>query len=169
MPNGRPGGSPGRWSSRGGRRIDRRPASGPGGVPAVNELTLSDFVGGTPQEPRRRSRRSSERRVKQRRRRVWVMLLVGLIVVCAAAGAALVGLRPLIASFNQPTDYTGAGTGSVQVKIPDGATGTAIGQVLVDDGVVLSVKGFVAAFSNDPLSGSIEPGTYAMKQHMSSA
>ena len=135
----------------------------------MNELTLSEMVGGAPQEPRRRSRRSSERRLKRRKRRTWVMMLIGLLVIGGAAGGAWVGLRPLIASFNQPTDYTGTGTGSVQVKIPDGASGTAIGQVLQDRGVVLSVKGFVAAYNKDQRSGSIQPGTYSLKTQMSSA
>jgi UPF0755 protein len=135
----------------------------------VNELTLSEMVGGAPQGPRRRSRRSSERRLKRRRRRTWVLVLIALLVLGGAAGAAWAGLRPLIASLNQPTDYTGPGSGSIQVKIPDGATGTAIGQVLQADGVVLSVKGFVDVYSNDPRGGSIQPGTYAMKLRMSSA
>jgi UPF0755 protein len=137
----------------------------------VNELTLSEMVGGAPQEPRRRSRRSSERRLKRRKRRTWVMMLIGLVVIGAAAGGAWVGLRPVIDSFNQPTDYTGAGSGadSVQVKIPDGASGTAIGQVLQERGVVLSVKGFVAAYNKDQRSGSIQPGTYSLKIRMSSA
>jgi UPF0755 protein len=138
-------------------------------VPAVNELTLSEMVGGAPQEPRRRSRRSSERRLKQRKRRTWVMMLIGLLVIGGAAGGAWVGLKPMIASFNQPTDYAGAGTGSVEVKIPDGASGTAIGQMLQDKDVVRSVKGFVAAFNDDKRSGSIQPGTYALKHQMSSA
>jgi UPF0755 protein len=135
----------------------------------VNELTLSEMVGGAPQEPRRRSRRSSERRLQRRKRRTWVMVLIGLVVIGAAAGGAWVGVRPLIASFNRPTDYTGAGSGSVQVKIPDGASGTSIGQVLEERGVVLSVKGFVSAYNKDQRSGSIQPGTYSLKTRMSAA
>jgi UPF0755 protein len=140
-------------------------------VPAVNELSLSEMVGGAPMEPpQRRSRRGSERRRKKRRRRTWVMFLIGALVLAGAAGGAWVGLiRPLVSSLNQPTDYPGPGSGSVAVKIPDGATGTAIGKVLQEQGVVLTVKGFVAAFTKDSRSGSIQPGSYTLKSQMSSA
>lgn len=137
----------------------------------MNELSLSEMVGGMPTDPpQRRSRRGSERRKKKRRRRTWVMFLVGAVVLAGAAGGAWVGLiRPLVSSLNQPTDYPGPGSGTVEVRIPDGATGTAIGQVLQERGVVLTVKGFVAAFTKDSRSGSIQPGSYTLKSQMSSA
>jgi len=137
----------------------------------VNELSLSEMVGGAPMEPpQRRSRRGSERRKKKRRRRTWVMFLVGALVLAGAVGGAWVGLiEPMVSSLNQPTDYPGPGSGTVEVQIPDGATGTAIGQVLQERGVVLTVKGFVAAFTRDDRSGSIQPGTYSLKSQMSSA
>jgi peptidoglycan lytic transglycosylase G len=137
-------------------------------VPAVNELSLADVVGGLPQEPQRRSRRNSERRKKKRRRRTWVLMLVSMIVVGGAVGGAWLGLKPLLAAFNQPSDYKGPGTGQVTVTIPDGATGTAIGQALQAKGVVLTVKGFVSAFGNNPNSGSIQPGSYSLKYQMTS-
>jgi UPF0755 protein len=137
----------------------------------VNELSLADVVGGLPsQDPQRRSRRSSERRRKKRRRRTWVIVLISLLVVGGATGVAWVGfLAPLVASLNAPTDYAGPGSGRIEATIPDGASGTAIGQVLQGKGVVLTVKGFVAAFGANPASGSIQPGTYALKARMRSA
>jgi UPF0755 protein len=97
------------------------------------------------------------------------MLMSGLAVIALLGFGAWAGLRPVIASFNQPTDYPGPGTGQVQVVVPDGASGQAIGQVLQTDGVVLSVKGFVQAYSNNPRSSSIQPGTYRLRRQMTSA
>jgi UPF0755 protein len=139
-------------------------------VPAVNELSLADMVGGLPhQDPPRRSRRGSERRQKKRRRRTWLLVLVALVVVGGAAGGAWVGLKPLIAGWNEPNDYAGPGSGTVQVRVPDGATGTAIGQALQDKDVVKSVKGFIEAFGANPASSKIQPGTYTLKKQMRSA
>jgi UPF0755 protein len=78
-------------------------------------------------------------------------------------------LRPLVASLTAPTDFVGAGTGSVRVEIPEGATGTAIGEVLQQNGVILTVKSFVTAYKADRRSATIQPGMYALKQKMSSA
>jgi len=136
----------------------------------VNELSLAEMVGGLPHEdPPRRSRRGSERRKKKRRRRTWLLVLVALVVVGGAAGGAWVGLKPLISGWNAPNDYPGPGTGTVQVRVPDGATGTAIGQVLQDKDVVKSVKGFIEAFGANPASATIQPGTYVLKRQMRSA
>jgi UPF0755 protein len=136
----------------------------------VNELSLADMVGGLPpQEPLRRSRRGSERRRKKRRRRTWLLVLVSLLVVGGAVGASWAGVKSMIAGLNQPTDYPGPGGARVEVTIPDGASGTAIGQVLQDKSVVLTVKGFVEAFGDNPNSAGIQPGTYAMKEQMRSS
>ena len=135
----------------------------------MNELSLADMVGGLPpQEPHRRSRRGSERRRKKRRRRTWLLVLISLIVVGGAVGASWVGLSSLVAGFNAPSDYAGPGTGQVEVVIPEGASGTAIGQLLQKKGVVLTVKGFVAAFGANPGSAGIQPGTYSLRSGMRS-
>ena len=97
------------------------------------------------------------------------MILIGVLVVGVAGAGAWVGLRPLIASFSKPIDYAGPGSGSVSVAVPDGATGQAIGALLQADDVVLTVKGFVQAYNNNPASGSIQPGTYRLKRQMASS
>ena len=134
----------------------------------MNELSLADMVGAGHPQPPRRSRRTSERRKKKRRRRTWLSVLIALVVIGGAVGGAWVGLRSMISQFNQPTDYAGPGEGSVPVRVPDGASGTAIGQLLVEKGVVLSVKGFVDAFGQNPNSAGIQPGTYTLKLRMRS-
>jgi UPF0755 protein len=91
-------------------------------------------------------------------------VVVGLIVVALVGG--LVAVRSL---FGAPADYTGAGTGSVQVTIPQGASASRIGEILVDGDVVASVGAFTDAAAAEPQSRSISPGTYAMAQQMSGA
>lgn len=136
----------------------------------MNELSLADVVGRTSTgPPGRKSRRGQEKRRRKRRRRTGVILLIALALLGGAVGGAWLGLRPLISSLTAPTDYPGPGTGSVQVKIPEGASGTAIGDVLQRNGVVLTVKGFVTAYKANPRSATIQPGTYAVKREMSSA
>ncbi|MDQ1288472.1 MAG: hypothetical protein QG622_2037 [Actinomycetota bacterium] len=134
----------------------------------MNELSLADVVGQPVHGSGRRSRRNQEKRRKKRRRRTWVTFLLTLVVIGGAVGGAWVGLRPLIAAMNKPSDYPGPGTGSVEVKVPDGATGAAIGDLLQEKGVVLTVKGFVTAYKANPRSATIQPGTYAMKKEMTS-
>lgn len=132
-------------------------------------MSLEDVVSGGGQRPHRRSRRAAEKRRKRRRARSFVIILISLAVVAGAVGVAWIGFRPVIASLTAPNDYTGAGTGSVTVIIPDGASGTAIANVLAQKGVVKTSKAFVDAFNNDPRSAQIQPGTYQLRSHMSAA
>lgn len=136
----------------------------------MNEMSLADVVSRASAGPSgRRGRRSAERRRRKRRRRTGLILLVTLVLLGGAVGGAWLGLRPLIASLTAPTDYPGPGTGSVEVRIPEGATGTAIGQLLQQKDVVLTVKGFVTAYKANPRSATIQPGTYRLKQKMPAA
>ena len=88
----------------------------------MNEMSLADVVGGASSSgPGRRSRRNREKRRKQRRRRTGVTVLIVLLLLGGAVGGAWLGLRPLVTRLTAPNDYEGPGTGSVSVKIPDGA------------------------------------------------
>jgi UPF0755 protein len=133
-------------------------------------MSLSDVVHGSPHGPRRRSQRAAEKRRKKRRRRTWVTALVLVAGLTAAGAGAWLGLRPIVSSiassFGAPEDYTGSGTTAVDVKIPAGATGTKIAQILLDAGVVKSVKAYLDAADKTPGSTGIQPGTYALKKQM---
>jgi UPF0755 protein len=72
-----------------------------------------------------------------------------------------------MSSFGAPQDYKGSGTTPVDVKIPPGATGTKIAQLLVDAGVVKSTKAYLDAADQTAASTSIQAGTYALKKQMS--
>lgn len=92
---------------------------------------------------------------------IFVALLV--MVLCIAAI-----VLPRALSFSKSTqDYTGTGTGEIEVVIPEGATGRGIAQVLADQGVVATTKAFVDACSDDERCRSIQPGTYQLKKQMS--
>jgi UPF0755 protein len=136
----------------------------------MSETFLSDVVDDVPQGSRRRSQRAAVKRRRRRRRRTWVSVLVVLAVVVGGTfGAWRYGLQPLLASINEPDDYAGPGTGQATVKIPSGASGSAIGTLLKDAGVVKSGKAFVTAYNANSQASGIQAGTYRLRQQMSAA
>jgi UPF0755 protein len=132
----------------------------------MTEVSLSDVVPGPPQGSRRRTQRAAEKRRKRRRRRTWVTVLIMVVVLGSAGAGAWLGLRPLLASFNAPDDYTGSGSGQVAVRIPPGATGSRIAAILVDAGVVKTAKAYLNVADDTPASQAIQPGTYSLKKQM---
>lgn len=120
-----------------------------------------------------RSRRlASERRAarkRKRRRRVRSFFII-VLVLGLLAGASYVAYDQL---FNSSTtasdDFPGPGSGSVEVTIDEESSGRAIGQTLVDAGVVKSVGAFVRQFETNRAAMSIRPGTYRLKLQMSAS
>src|SRR6476469_6532776 len=98
----------------------------------------------------RRSSRDLRRRRARRRGRRTVILLVALVMVGGAAFFAYTALRPTIESLTEAKDYSGPGTGKVEVTIAEGASGRAIGRVLADADVVKTAGAFVDAAASDP-------------------
>jgi UPF0755 protein len=103
---------------------------------------------------------------RRRRRRRRVALAVSLVVLAGLALGIVFGGRQVLDLVNPP-DFTGAGTGSVQIRVQDGDTLKTIGQTMVDSGVIASVRPFVKAAEGTPQATSISPGTYALRHHMS--
>jgi UPF0755 protein len=132
----------------------------------MNDLSLVD-IGAAPGGGR--GARGSDRRRKQRgKHTVWLVLLgLGLLV----GGAAVVWftVRPIVAGWNTPDDYVGAGTGTVEVVVPAGASGSKIASVLQAADVVKSASVFITAANADPASASIQPGVYTLHKQMSAA
>jgi len=83
------------------------------------------------------------------------------------AAAAVVALLPLVSSLTESNDYTGSGSGAVSVVVHSGDTSRVIGTALVKAGVVKTSRAFDQAASASPRSGSIQPGTYALRAKMS--
>ncbi|RFU22749.1 endolytic transglycosylase MltG [Geodermatophilus marinus] len=95
-------------------------------------------------------------------------IVLSLAVLVALVGGIVVGGRALIGLVNPAAeDYTGQGTGEVQVRVAVGDTLSDIGRSLVDAGVIASVSPFVAAAEANPAATGIQPGVYALREEMS--
>lgn len=115
----------------------------------------------------RRGSRREEGRPRKRRSRFGCLALA-LLLVLGAAAAGYYGLREYQERFGAAPDYTGDGTGQVEVEIPEGATTSQIGNILKENGVVKSHDAFVEAAATDETAAqSIQPGVYYLREQMS--
>lgn len=137
----------------------------------MSEMSLSDVVlkQREPERSGRSARRRQERRQKRRRRRALLAVVLSVVIVTGAVGIAWVGLSPLIDRLTEPDDYTGNGSGDVQVRIAPGSSGAAIGRVLEDADVVKTQKAFVDQARGNARAAAIQPGTYTLRKQMSAA
>jgi UPF0755 protein len=106
-----------------------------------------------------------KRKSAMRRAAPWIALTVLVLVIGAAGG----GFFYFWHSYLHPPDYSGPGTGSVTVQIKSGETATQVGQQLLDQGVVASVRAFANAAKDSGHGSSLEPGYYGMHKHMAAA
>ncbi len=111
----------------------------------------------------------ARRRRRVRRRRALVALLLAVCVVGGGAWAAWGTLGPVVARLTESDDWEGSGTGSVDVKVSQGDSGRAIGRTLAEAGVVKTSGAFVSAAQAQPGMAGIQPGTYRLRERMSSA
>ncbi len=91
-----------------------------------------------------------------------LLVLAGLVTGIVLGGRALIGLLD-----PEAQDFAGPGTGTVDVRIDDGATLSDIARTLVDEGVIASSAPFVEAAEADPASMGIQPGIYSLRAQMS--
>ncbi|MET4059162.1 UPF0755 protein [Arthrobacter sp. UYP6] len=115
----------------------------------------------------RRSRRPSREKQRRRRRRTIVMLVVLVFFAGVVFGLTLF-LRDLL-GMNDIKDYEGAGTGSVSFTVAEGDGPLVIGNKLETADIVATSKEFVNAFQTESDGREIQPGSYEMKQQMSSS
>jgi UPF0755 protein len=96
------------------------------------------------------------------------VLLVALVLVGGSGYAVWTNLDSLLGLTTplESKDFPGPGGDQVNVEIPEGATGTAMGEELYEAGVVASVPAFTAAFEANPESVLIRPGTHTMLEEM---
>ncbi|MFE5633531.1 endolytic transglycosylase MltG [Streptomyces sp. NPDC056543] len=94
-------------------------------------------------------------------------LVVALVLVGGVGGIGYFGYQFWQGQFGEAPDFTGAGSGSVQVEIPKDSGGYEIGNILKKAGVVKSVDAFVAAQGKNPKGLSIQAGVYTLKKEMS--
>ncbi len=104
-----------------------------------------------------------------RRGRRWTAILVALALVVGGGVVAVKFISPIVDSIRHPgpDDYAGGGTGQVTIVIKPGDSGTTIANTLQRAGVIKTVDAFNEEASNEPAFGSIAPGTYQLRKHMS--
>ncbi|HKY56596.1 MAG TPA: endolytic transglycosylase MltG [Aeromicrobium sp.] len=91
-----------------------------------------------------------------------------LVLLSVVVGALLYGALRFTGMIGSAADYSGSGTGSVEVVIKPGATGVQIGEVLEEAGVVKTAEAFYQESLSDDRSSMIQPGTFRLRQQMSS-
>lgn len=117
-----------------------------------------------------RSRRRANRDRSRRTGASCLAVLLAGAVLLAAAFFAFGSLRSLLPGASEPSDYEGAGHGTVEVEITSGQSGSEIGESLVEAGVVKSTSSFTSVAATQPdKAAAIQPGTYSMRQEMSAA
>lgn len=117
----------------------------------------------------RRAQRPERQQRRIRRRRKTIVMALALALFAAVVVFAVSFISPFFAGGEDPlADYPGPGTGSVAVDIEQGAATITIAQNLVDSGVVASTGAFMSALRADDSGNLIQPGTYEMKEKMSS-
>jgi UPF0755 protein len=99
-------------------------------------------------------------------RRRLAVAIVAVAVIGIVVAAVLFSARIFDGLFGAPADYSGRGTGTVQVQVEQGDSITAIGETLVDEGVVASVDAFVEAANSNDEASTIGPGYYELHKHM---
>ncbi|WUH94710.1 endolytic transglycosylase MltG [Streptomyces sp. NBC_00433] len=105
----------------------------------------------------------------KKRRSGCACLTVLLVLGGGLAGGVYYGYGVYQDHFGPAPDYSGNGTGSVQVEIPKGSTLTTMGNLLKKAGVVKSVDAFTAAARGNPKGQSIQAGVYLLNKNMSAA
>ncbi|MBO1754279.1 endolytic transglycosylase MltG [Allobranchiibius sp. CTAmp26] len=142
----------------------------------VRERDVHQQVAAPPPPARRPRRRGSHPDERRPAVRGCLAMIVGALVI----GAALIFAVSTLGSSFLPKfggggalagggDYVGAGTGTVSITVAPGDSGTTIGATLQKAGVVKSASSFTALAANNSQFATLQPGTYRMRRHMSSA
>ncbi|MFF9640783.1 endolytic transglycosylase MltG [Kitasatospora aureofaciens] len=132
------------------------------------EAEQTGFLG-EQDESREAQKKRKEKGKKAGRRNGGACLVVALVLVGLLGGAGWWGYGFYQSHFGPPPDFTGDGTGSVQVEVKPGAVGGQIGLALKNAGVVKSVDAFAKACDAEPKCNTIQPGFYGMKKEMPAA
>ncbi|WP_406337874.1 endolytic transglycosylase MltG [Streptomyces sp. NBC_01620] len=106
---------------------------------------------------------------KKKSRNGCACLVVSLVLAGGLGGAGYFGYTYWQKQFGPAPDYSGQGSGTVEVEVPKGALGNEIGNILKEKGVVKSVDAFIAAQTENPKGKSIQAGVYVLNEHMSAA
>jgi UPF0755 protein len=105
----------------------------------------------------------------KKRRSGCACLVVLLVLGGGVGGAGWFGYQFYESHFGAAPDFSGEGTGDVQVEIPKGSTLTEMGNILKTAGVVKSVDAFTAAAGKNPKGKSIQAGFFLLHKEMSAS
>jgi UPF0755 protein len=105
---------------------------------------------------------------RTRKRRRPVAAVLSLLVLAAVVAGVVFGGQALLRAINPAAeDYSGAGSGSVDIRINDGDSLRAIAGTLVEADVIASGAPFLDAAKAHAQATSIQPGVYRMAEQMS--
>ncbi|MGV9852377.1 endolytic transglycosylase MltG [Streptomyces sp. NPDC003442] len=111
--------------------------------------------------------RSGKKGKPKKRRSGVACLFVTVVLVGAVGGGGYYAYDFWQTRFGPAPDYSGQGTGRIEVEVPSGSGNAEIGSILADKGVVKSSGAFVDAVED---SGKfVQPGTYTLRKEMSGA
>jgi UPF0755 protein len=104
----------------------------------------------------------------RRRRRFAGRATAGLLVVVVLA-AVFVGYKLWHTVSGSSGDYTGDGKRDVVIRVQAGDSTTAVGETLLNQGVVATVRAFVDAAHGNTAISSIQPGYYRVRTEIPAA
>jgi UPF0755 protein len=105
---------------------------------------------------------------RRRRRRRPVAVLFSLLVLGGLVVGIVLGGQKLLNLIDPSSqDFTGQGSGEVEIRVKDGDTLSDIARTLVDAGVIASIGPFIDAAEAHPDATGIQPGVYSVRQEMS--
>ncbi len=92
---------------------------------------------------------------------------IGILVVLVVLVALVVIVAKILSGvFGSGADYSGEGSGTVEVVVNPGDSASTIGHTLAKAGVVKSSSAFTSAAATNSQSVNLQPGTYKLHSHM---
>ncbi|BBZ44707.1 membrane protein [Mycobacterium parmense] len=114
----------------------------------------------------RRARRREER---NRRRRRFAGRAALAVIVVVVVGVVFAGVKLWPTMFGSADDYSGGGKRDVVIQVQDGDSTTMVGETLLHDGVVKTVRAFVNAAHGNNAINALQPGFYQMRTEIPAA
>lgn len=110
-------------------------------------------------------------RRRRRARSVFTSILAVVVIAVLVVGVFLGGrvLLGAVGAFGDVPDYTGSGTGSVEIRIDQGDTASDIAATLFEADVVRSERAFRDAATANQDSLSLQPGLYQLRRQLPAA
>ncbi|MBA3418301.1 MAG: endolytic transglycosylase MltG [Geodermatophilaceae bacterium] len=106
---------------------------------------------------------------RRRRTRSALGSALAVVVIAALVVGVFIGGRALIGAFDgfgDVPDYTGSGSGPVQIRINQGDTAADIATTLFEADVIKSERAFRDAATENQESLSIQPGLYEIRMQL---